>query len=281
MSKIPLYTQTSHDWHCNKNQPNKPYAVDLNVGTNEYIFGRVTPNNQFIVSTGLINDPKPYGIQMVGGKKKSKPKSNPKSKSKTKTKKGGNGKITDSFEPTSLSVYNENNYKNNELIYNALDKINKLNGLNSPCKNSMIDAQNNIVGGAKKKITKKRKPKKKSMKGGEENWGATGMPPQYFGSKMPEKVTGPSTVKPNDSAVLNLAPISGGKKTIKKKPVKKTVKKTTTVKKPVKKATTKKTVKKTPTKKPVKKITTKKTPTKKTVKKTPIKKTVKKTTIKK
>ena len=275
MSKIPLYTQTSHDWHCNKNQPNKPYAVDLNVGTNEYIFGRVTPNNQFIVSTGLINDPKPYGIQMVGGKKIKKKSS---SKPKSKSKKGGNGKITDSFEPSSLSVYNENNYKNNELIYNALDKINKLNGLNSPCKNSMIDAQNNIVGGAKKKIIKKNKTKlkKKSMKGGEENWGATGMPPQYFGSKMPEKVTGPSTVKPNDSAVLNLAPISGGKKTMKKKtPTKKPVKKTTT-KKPVKKTTTKKPVKKTPTKKPIKK-----TPTKKPVKKTTTKKAVKKITIKK
>ena len=49
MSDIPLYTQTSYDWHCQKNQPNKPYAVDLNVGTNEYIFGRTTPNNKFIV----------------------------------------------------------------------------------------------------------------------------------------------------------------------------------------------------------------------------------------
>ena len=144
MSKIPLYTQTTHDWHCNKNQPNKPYAVDLNVGTNEYIFGRVTPNNQFIVSTGLVNNPKPYGIQMVGGKKNKS-----KTKSKSKSKKGGNCNLLDSSK-RSLSVYNENNYRNNELIYNALDKINKLNGLNSPCKNSMINAQNNIVGGKKK-----------------------------------------------------------------------------------------------------------------------------------
>ena len=269
MSKIPLYTQTSHDWHCNKNQPNKPYAVDLNVGTNEYIFGRVTPNNKFIVSTGLVNDPKPYGIQMVGGKKtKSKSKPKPKSKPKSKSKKGGNGNITDSFEPSSLSVYNENNYKNNELIFNALDKINKLNGLNSPCKNSMINAQNNIVGGANKKKTKK-----KLMKGGEETKGATGMPPQYYASKMPEKVIGTTSVKPNDFAVLNLSPISGGKKTMKKKTTtKKPVKKTTT-KKPVKKTTTKKPVKKTTTKKPVKKTTTKK-PVKKTITKKPVKKTI-------
>ena len=147
MSKIPLYTQTTHDWHCNKNQPNKPYAVDLNVGTNEYIFGRVTPDNKFIVTTGLVKDPKPYGIKMVGGKKKNK--------------KGGN--VSDSFK-TDLSVYNENNYRNNELIYNALSKINQLQGLNSPCKNSMIDAQNNISGGAKKKSVKKPKTKKSSIK---------------------------------------------------------------------------------------------------------------------
>ena len=148
MSRIPLYTQTSYDWHCNKNQNPKPYAVDLNVGTNEYIFGRVTPDNKFIVSTGLINDPKPYGIQMVGGKK---------SKSKSKSKKGGN------------NLYELSNYKNNELIYNALDKINQLNGLGANTKNSMINAQNNIVGGKKpvKKTSKEqltKKPVKKTSK---------------------------------------------------------------------------------------------------------------------
>ena len=40
---MPLYTQTTPDWHCSKNQQPKPNAVDLNAGTNEYIFGRVTP----------------------------------------------------------------------------------------------------------------------------------------------------------------------------------------------------------------------------------------------
>ena len=139
MSKIPLYTQTSYDWHCNKNQPNKPYAVDLNVGTNEYIFGRTTPNNQFIVSTGLINDPKPFGIQMVGGKKKKK------------NKKGGGS----SFKlMNDAGIYNEKNYMNNELIYNALSKSAELKGVNASFNNSMIDAQNNIVGGGKKKKTK-------------------------------------------------------------------------------------------------------------------------------
>ena len=62
---IPLYTDTSLDWHNQNAVPN--YAVDLNVGVNEYTFGRTTPDNKFIVSTGLVS--KPYGIEMTGGKK--------------------------------------------------------------------------------------------------------------------------------------------------------------------------------------------------------------------
>jgi len=195
MSRIPLYTQTSYDWHCNKNQNPKPYAVDLNVGTNEYIFGRVTPDNNFIVSTGLINNPKPFRIQMVGGKK-SKSKSN--SKSNSKSKKGGS------------NLYELNNFKNNELIYNALDKINKLNGLGANTKNSMINAQNNIVGG--KKTIKKTSTKKPITK----------KPVKKTSKELSVKKT---TKKPV-------------KKTSKELPVKKTKKK------PVKKTTTKKPMKK-------------------------------------
>jgi len=62
---IPLYTDTSLDWHNQNAVPN--YAVDLNVGVNEYTFGRTTPDNKFIVSTGLVS--KPFGIEMTGGKK--------------------------------------------------------------------------------------------------------------------------------------------------------------------------------------------------------------------
>jgi glutathione peroxidase-family protein len=62
---IPLYTDTSLDWHNKNADPN--YAVDLNVGVNEYTFGRTTPDNKFIVSTGLVS--KPFGIEMTGGKK--------------------------------------------------------------------------------------------------------------------------------------------------------------------------------------------------------------------
>ena len=63
---MPLYSLTSPDWH-NSGQP-VPYAVNLDVGINEYTFGRTTPDNKFVVSTGLVNDQ--YGIRMVGGNKK-------------------------------------------------------------------------------------------------------------------------------------------------------------------------------------------------------------------
>jgi hypothetical protein len=63
--RIPLYSQTSYDWHNAFQEPS--YAVNLDAGINEYVFGRTTPNNKFIVSTGLVNDQ--IGVQMVGGKK--------------------------------------------------------------------------------------------------------------------------------------------------------------------------------------------------------------------
>lgn len=204
MSKIPLYTQTTHDWHCNKNQPNKPYAVDLNVGTNEYIFGRVTPDNKFIVTTGLVKDPKPYGIKMVGGKKKK------------------NGGGVSGFSKTDLSVYNENNYRNNELIYNALNKINKLNGLNSPCKNSMIDAQNNISGGAKKKNVKKT-VKKPSTKKPVTKKPATKKPTTKKPATKKLATKKPATKKPATKKPFTKKPATK-KSTTKKSPTKKTKK---------------------------------------------------------
>ena len=80
---IPLYSQTSNDWG-NKGESN--YAVNLDVGINEYIFSRTTPNNDFIVSTGLVNDP--LGIKMVGGRKNLKKKeSNPVKKESKSVKK--------------------------------------------------------------------------------------------------------------------------------------------------------------------------------------------------
>jgi hypothetical protein len=81
---IPLYSDTSPGWH-NEGQKS-PYAVDLSVGVNEYTFGRTTPNNKFVVSTGLVN--KPFGIEMTGaGKTKKKKDTKTKQKKDTKNKK--------------------------------------------------------------------------------------------------------------------------------------------------------------------------------------------------
>ena len=62
---IPLYTESSPDWSKTGQAP--PYAVGIEVGVNEYIFGRTTPNNDFVVASGLIKNP--HGIEMIGGKK--------------------------------------------------------------------------------------------------------------------------------------------------------------------------------------------------------------------
>ena len=84
---IPLYTTTSPDWHEAKQHA--PLAVDLDVGINEYTFGRTTPDNKFVVSTGLVNNPQ--GVEMVGGKKptteKKKVKKLPSKKPTTEKKK--------------------------------------------------------------------------------------------------------------------------------------------------------------------------------------------------
>ena len=97
--KIPLYTETSYDWYNRNQSANKPYAVNANVGINEYTFGRTTPNNKFIVASGLVLNKK--GIEMVGGNKKIKLNLNKKKKgknisksimsAKNKSLKGGHG----------------------------------------------------------------------------------------------------------------------------------------------------------------------------------------------
>ncbi len=72
---IPLYTESSPDWTKTGNAP-PPFAVGLEVGVNEYIFGRTTPDNKFVVASGLERNP--HGIEMIGGKKKVVSKSTPK-----------------------------------------------------------------------------------------------------------------------------------------------------------------------------------------------------------
>ena len=103
----------------------------------------------------------------------------------------------------------------------------------------------------------------KKMKGGQETKGCTGMPHQYYNSKAPESVSLNTTVQNNDSAVKNLYPLEGGKKSV-AKPVAKPVAKKTVAKKTVAKPVAKKTVAKPVAKKTVaKKTVAKKTAVKK------------------
>jgi hypothetical protein len=105
---IPLYVDSSPDWHSPNNHSYKPYSVDLSAGVNEYVFGRTTPNNNFVVSTGLIKDKS--GIEMIGGSKKSKiPKTTKKVKPTTKSivKKPTTKKV----KPTTKSIVKKTTIK--------------------------------------------------------------------------------------------------------------------------------------------------------------------------
>ena len=59
---IPTYVLSSNDWHNKATNP-IPLATDISVGYNEYIFGRTTPTNDFVVSTGLSEGK--YGLEMT------------------------------------------------------------------------------------------------------------------------------------------------------------------------------------------------------------------------
>jgi hypothetical protein len=131
---IPLFTDTSTDWHKEGIPSN--YSVNLDVGINEYQFGRTTPNNKFVVSTGLVD--KPYGIEMVGGSKKSKSKTGSKSK-----------------KPSS-SLLNK--------IKKSFENIKALVGLKSSTKKMDITKSKKSKTTVKSKTYKKKKIVKKSTK---------------------------------------------------------------------------------------------------------------------
>ena len=93
---MQLFTDTSKDWYNQGSVPN--LAVNLDVGINEYMFGRTTPNNNFIVATGLVK--KPYGVEMIGGAKtKKKTESETKKKTKSESKKKTESETKKKTEP--------------------------------------------------------------------------------------------------------------------------------------------------------------------------------------
>lgn len=99
-NSIPLNTLASPDWVNQGQKPGPPpYAADLSVGINEYQFGRTTPNNQFVVATGLV--PKgPNAIEMIGAGKK-------KRRTRKKSTKSTTKKVTNSVSKAGKVVFNK------------------------------------------------------------------------------------------------------------------------------------------------------------------------------
>ena len=177
---IPLYTTTSPDWHEAKQH--SPFAVDLDVGINEYTFGRTTPDNKFVVATGLVNNPK--GIEMVGGKKSSykkdkvKKSSDKKDKVKKSEKSIINKVISGSknlYEKTKKAIMGNTSTKKRTKVKTE-KKVKKdlktksfFNKISSGTKNIYEKVKKTIIGNEKKivkksKISKKTKPRKSIKK---------------------------------------------------------------------------------------------------------------------
>ena len=69
-SCIPTQIDSSPGWHYRGQKID--YAVDTTAGINDYIFGRTTPNNSFIVASGLAKHD--GQIELTGAGKAKKPK---------------------------------------------------------------------------------------------------------------------------------------------------------------------------------------------------------------
>jgi hypothetical protein len=71
---IPLETIATPDWTNPGQKPGPPpYAASSSVGWNEYQFGRTTPDNKFVVATGLV--PGKNSLEMIGAGKKKRSRS--------------------------------------------------------------------------------------------------------------------------------------------------------------------------------------------------------------
>ena len=171
---IPLYTTTSPDWHEPK-QPS-PLAVDLDVGINEYTFGRTTPDNKFVIATGLVNNPQ--GVEMVGGKKSSDKKKKVKKSSdkKDKVKKSEKSIINkvvsgskNLYEKTKKAIMGNTSTKKTKV--KTEKKVKKdvktksfFNKISSGTKNIYEKLKKTIVGNEKKIVKKSKISKKKTAK---------------------------------------------------------------------------------------------------------------------
>ena len=127
---IPLYTHTTPGWRMSTDPP--AYAVGIDVGMNEYTFGRTTPDNKFVVSTGLENNPR--GIEMIGGGKRVQMQLSDIKKYYTHLKKNckidkkGSIKLKDIIEKDVWEDFSKGKYKKDDMIQisKIMVKINKI-----------------------------------------------------------------------------------------------------------------------------------------------------------
>ena len=82
-SCIPTQIDFSPGWHYRGQKID--YAVDTTAGINDYIFGRTTPANHFIVASGLAKHD--GQIELTGAGKAKKPKAKKPKTKKPKAKK--------------------------------------------------------------------------------------------------------------------------------------------------------------------------------------------------
>lgn len=152
-SPIHTFVDYSQDWH-NANAKNIPYAVDSSAGINEYIFGRTTPDNQFIVATGLVQNKD--GIEMTGGKKRKGAKKTKKT-TKTTTKAKKTTKTTKAKKTKRPSTLNKVK-KTTKLAVNKIKSSSK-SAINK-VKKSSKSVMNKVKSSSKSAINKVKKSTK-------------------------------------------------------------------------------------------------------------------------
>ena len=144
--RIATYAQYSPDWYDIGER--RPFAVDATVGINEYQFGRTTPDNKFVVASGLVGND--TGLLMTGGKKTVKNRKTTPKKVTTPLKK--------------KSIVSKKPAKNSD--ENFLKSFRKLFGMNSN-KNSVpkkTTTKKSTVKKTAKKSTVKKTAKKSTVK---------------------------------------------------------------------------------------------------------------------
>lgn len=159
--RIATYAYYTPDWYDVGEK--RPFAVDATVGINEYQFGRTTPDNKFVVASGLVGND--TGLLMTGGKKKMSKSSTKKStrKSTKKPTKKPTKKITPKKTPSNKKTPNKTT-PNTQKDENFLKSVRKLFGMNSttkkPSNNKSSTKPKTKKSPVKKSSTKKTSTKK-------------------------------------------------------------------------------------------------------------------------